>query len=85
MKSAGGWHKGRLSKDSNTEKIMELVKKGGAVLADDEAPQKAAEVALFFFSRGAVLAEFRRCPRPVVRFCKNRICQKKRPRIPRFI
>lgn len=45
MKNTGGWHKGRLSKGSNADQIMEQVKKGGTVLAEDESAPKAAEVA----------------------------------------
>lgn len=47
MKSTGGWHKGRLGKGSNADKIMEQVKKGGTVLAEDESAPKAAEVATY--------------------------------------
>ncbi len=59
MKSAGGWHKGRLSKDSNVEKIMEQVKKGGAVLADEEAPPKDVEREIPVMSGGSVQDEAR--------------------------
>ncbi len=45
MKNSGGWHKGRLSKGSNADQIMEQVKKGGTVLAEDVSASKAAEVA----------------------------------------
>ena len=47
MKNNGGWHKGRLSKGSNAEKIMEQVKKGGSILPDDDkGPGSAPQVRL---------------------------------------
>ena len=33
--TTGGWHQGRLGKSSNADKIMEQVKKGETISADD--------------------------------------------------
>ena len=53
MKDTGGWHKGRLGKGSNAAAIMEHVKKGGTVTADDDQAGKKAPGMLGSHAGGA--------------------------------